>query len=57
MLLEFLELFVKGEMSRSCTPGTAGHRLRSKNLDTINSLQRQTAGELSTQCQIWFHHS
>jgi hypothetical protein len=27
------------------------------NLDTIGSLQRQTAGELSTPYQIWSHHS
>jgi hypothetical protein len=36
----------------SCTPGTVGHRLRPMNLDTTDSLQRQTAGEPITTYQI-----
>jgi hypothetical protein len=33
------------------TESTAGHRIRSKILDTIGSLQRQTAGEQYTPYQ------
>jgi hypothetical protein len=41
----------------SYTPGTVGHQLRSKNLDTVSSLQRQTAEKSSTPYRIWPHHS
>jgi hypothetical protein len=44
-------------MSGSSTPGTTGHRLWPKILDTTGSLQRQMAGEPHTSYRIRPHHS
>jgi hypothetical protein len=44
-------------LSGSSTPGIAGSRLWPKILDTIGSLQQQTAGEPYTPYQIRPHHS
>jgi hypothetical protein len=44
-------------LSGSCTPGTVGHRLRLINLDTTDSLQRQTGEKSHTPYRILPHHS
>jgi hypothetical protein len=45
------------ELSGSSTPGTTGHQLWPKILDTTGSLQRQTTVEPYTSYRIWPHHS
>jgi hypothetical protein len=47
----------RGLLSGSSNPGTVGHRLLSKILDTAGSLEQQMTGEPYTPYQIWPHHS